>query len=140
MAAGLSVVTDEQPGAITADMIAAAVARRKEASAALLDHYDDELGGVIRFRRLTGAEVRECRKFATVGAGTAQQRIDQDKLEFAIVNRATVEPKVTQALWAQLGELGALVQAGLSAAIFQACGLIADPVADAGKDSSESQS
>lgn len=140
MAAELAVVKDEQPGAITADLIAQALERRRAASATPLSHYDEEIGGAFTYRKLTGAEVREARKLATVDLGKANQRVDQDKLEFYIVNKATVEPKVTQALWTQLGQLGPLVQAGLSAAVFTACGLIGDPVAEAGKDSTESPS
>jgi hypothetical protein len=134
----LEVVKDERPAVVTADAIAAALERRKAESAAPLEHYDPEIGGVFTYRRLTGAEVRDCRRLATVDLGKTTQRVDQDKLEFYIVNKATVEPKVTAALWSQLGQLGPIVQAGLSAAVFEACGLIGDPVADAGKDSSES--
>jgi hypothetical protein len=133
MAATLEVVKDEQPGAITADLIAQALERRKAASATPLSHYDEEIGGVFTFRTLTGAEVRQCRAKALRG-----QRVDQDALEFAVVNLASLEPKITTALWAQLGQLGVMVQAGLTGAIFAACGLIEEPVVAAKNASSES--
>lgn len=137
--AALEIVKDEQPGAITAEMIAAALERRKADAATPLEHYDPEVGGIFRFRKLTGAEVRECGKLATVDTGKPTQRVDQQKLEFLLVNKATIEPKVTTALWHQLLQLGPMVAGGLGAAVLNSNGLgNDDPVEAASKPSTES--
>lgn len=129
--AALEVVKDERPGAITAELIAAAVARFKEAQDQPLEHFCPELGGVFRYRRLTAAEVRECGKLATVDVGKPTQRVDQAKMEQLIVNRASVEPKITTALWQQLLQLEPLITGRLSSAVAAANGLGDDPVGDA---------
>jgi hypothetical protein len=136
MAAELAVVKDEQPGAITADLIAAALERRKAENATPLEHFDNEIGGVFRFRKLSGAEVRECGKLATIDVGKPTQRVDRQELEFLIVNKASVEPKVTKALWNQLLQLGPMVTGQLGAAVLNANGMgDEDPVEAAAKSS-----
>jgi hypothetical protein len=124
---------------ITPELIAAALERRKQQDATPLVHEDAEIGGAFIYRRLTGAEVREARSFATVPDGKGGEKIDRNKFEFALVNRASVEPKITSALWLQLGQLGPLVQAGLSAAVLKSNGLVGEPVEEAKNASSESQ-
>lgn len=121
------------PAAITPEMIAAAVEKFKQEQATPLEHFDPELGGVFSFRKLTAAEVRDCGKLATVDVGKPTQRVDQGKLEMLVVNKASVEPKVTPALWGQLLQLGPMVTGRLSKAVFDANGMGDDPVADAGK-------
>jgi hypothetical protein len=138
MARELAVVPNEEPtppGAVTAEMIAAALERFKAANETPLEHYDRHLGGVFRFKKLTGAEVRECGKLAIVDAGKPTQHLDQQQLEFLIVNRASTEPRVTTVLWAQLLQIDPMVTAALGAAVLRANGLGADdPVEEAGKD------
>lgn len=134
MAAELAVVKDEQPGAITAEMIAAALERRKAEGATPLEHYDPEIGGVFRFRKLSGAEVRACGKLATVDHGKPTQHVDQQQLEFFVVNKASVEPKVTKTLWSQLLDLGPMVTGRLGEAVLKSNGMGADdPTEEAGK-------
>lgn len=136
MAADLKVVEDERPAAVTADLIAAALERFKAANETPLEYHDPVIGGVFRYRKVTGAEMQDILRLATKADGTQ----DQQRLIFLLVNRASVEPKVTSALWGQLLQLPPQVAGGLSEAIQVANGRTADPVADAGKDWSESQS
>lgn len=136
MAADLSVVKDEQPGAITVDMIAAALERFKTENETPREHPIPEIGGVVRYRKLTGGEVQDILRMATRPEGT----VDQQKMIFLAVNRATVEPKINTVLWRQLLQFPASVASGLSQAIQRASGMSEDPVADAGKDWSESPS
>lgn len=128
----------QDAGAVTVEMIAAALERRKAEAVVPLAHHDEETGGTFFYRKLTGAEVRACRAKATKGRGTAQQRVEQDDMEFFLVNMASVTPKITQALWGQLGQLGPLVQSGIIVAIMESNGLAGDPEQDAKNDSSES--
>lgn len=137
MTAGLQLVGDDAPQTITTEMIAAALERFKEGQSTPLTHYDEEIGGVFTFRKITGDEVRQCRQKSTVGEGTPQARVDQDKMEFHIVNTATIAPKVNTLLWAQLGQLSALVQPGLVEAVYRANGLMPNPVETAKNSSSE---
>jgi hypothetical protein len=142
MTAKLKAVRAEAPAVVTADSITAALARFKEAQAAPHEHYDPDLDGVFRFRLLTGQEVRNIGKLATVRPNTPQARLDPEKMEFLVVNWASVEPKVDAALWAQLLELWPMVAGRLSQAIRLANGLEEEDAAieEAGKPSTASPS
>jgi hypothetical protein len=133
MAALKAVEDSPTVAAITPEAIAAAVETFKERQATPLEHFCAELGGVFRFRRLTAQEVRDLGKLAMVDLGKPTQRVDQGKLEMLVVNKASVEPKVTTALWQQLLQLGPMVTGRLSKAVFDANGMGDDPEADAGK-------
>lgn len=132
MATGLKVV--EEGGSvlvITAEMIGAAVESFKATNETPHEYYDATLGGVFRYRLLTGGEVQGVIRMATSPAGV----LDREKFIYLMVNKATVEPKVTSVLWGQLLRLRPTVAAGLSAAIQIANGMGDDPVGDAGKSS-----
>lgn len=130
MTAKLKAVEGDGPPVLTAEMIAAALERFKADNETPLEYHDPLLGGVYRYRKLTGGEVQTIIRLATKADGA----VDQQKLIYLAVNRATVEPKVDGALWAQLLQFPAPVAAGLSAAVQRAAGMTDDPVADAGKD------
>jgi hypothetical protein len=128
----------DQPVRLTPELVAAALARFKQEVATPLEHHIPELGGAVSLRKLTALEVRECGKLAMLDAGKPTQRVDQQKFTFLLVNRASVEPKITAAFWAELLQFGPMVTGRLEKAVMDANGMGDDAIEAAGKNSTES--
>jgi hypothetical protein len=136
-----------EPGGLPVATLALIEAAAKaQESAPTTDTYEDKtIGASFTFRAITGDELAACRKLATVTRmvgkpAMAHREVDNDRLNFLLVNRASVTPKVTDAMWAALGRCGAMVQSNLSAFVLQVNGIGQEGVEDAGKDSTANPS
>jgi hypothetical protein len=130
-----------EPGGLPVATLALIEAAAKaQESAPPTDTYEDKtIGASFTFQAITGDELAICRKLATVTRmvgkpAMAHREVDNDRLNFLLVNKASVTPKVTTAMWAALGRCGAMVQSNLSAFVLQVNGIGQEGVEDAGKD------